>query len=198
MRVLVADRHPIFRAGLRSILAACDDVEIVGEAATLDEAARLAARLRPDVVVLDSTPGTAIADFAPEVGVLVLSASERAEPVVAAFREGARGFQAKTAPADDVLSAMRAVARGEAVFSPAAARRLFEHVAVPARPFPELSDRELDVLRLLAEGSSIGEIARRLTLTTKTVRNHISRICTKLQVLDRVQAALKAREAGLG
>jgi DNA-binding NarL/FixJ family response regulator len=154
--------------------------------------------LRPDVVVVDALPNGELRRSAPDAAVLLLDVSQTPQSVRDALRQGVRGYAERCYPADEIVQAIRFVGQGAAVFSPAAASRLVELAAARPRPFPELTERELEVLTLLADGAGNGETARRLGLTTKTVRNHVPRICTKLQVLDRVQAVLKAREAGLG
>jgi DNA-binding NarL/FixJ family response regulator len=210
LRILLADDHPVLRGGLRALMAETDDLEVVGEAATMPDAIDAAARLRPDVVVMDlRMPGgdgieatRRIVGARPETGVLVLTMHDDEASVFAAMRAGARGYAVKGSGEEAILSAVRAVGRGEAIFGPAVADRLLELLAdapaLAARAFPELTEREREVLELLSQGASNGEIARRLHLSPKTVRNHVSNVCTKLGVTDRAQAALRAREAGLG
>ncbi len=209
IRVLVADDSADFREGLRGMLEAEPDTEVVGEAATGDRALALAARLQPDVVLMDlrmpvrngieATRG--IVERSPHIGVLVLTMFDGDDSVFAAMRAGARGYILKGAPKAEMLRAIRATANGEAIFSPAIARRLMGLFAAarPAAPlFPELTEREREVLALLSEGRSNAEIARRLSVTLKTVQNHVSNICTKLRVADRTQAVLRAQQARLG
>jgi DNA-binding NarL/FixJ family response regulator len=208
LRVLVADDHPLFRAGLRSTLELAG-VELVGEvesgAAAVDEAARLA----PDVVVMDLhmpelngiDATRAIAAARPETGVLVLTMFEDDDSVFAAMRAGARGYLLKGADQDEILRAVQSVGRGEAIFGPTIARRVIEFMSRPhteAQPFPELTAREREVLELIAQGMSNTRIAEHFVLSQKTVRNHVSNILTKLRVADRSQAIVRAREAGLG
>lgn len=208
IRLLVADDNPDFREGLRGMLEAARDTTVVGEAATGDEAIDMAARLQPDVVLMDlQMPGRNGIDAArrivatsPHTGVLVLTMFEDDDSVFAAMRAGARGYVLKGAPRADVLRAIVAVASGEAIFSPAIARRLMGFFASrPAAPlFPELTEREREVLELIAQGRTNADIATRLSVSLKTVQNHTANICSKLQVADRTQALLRAREAGLG
>jgi DNA-binding NarL/FixJ family response regulator len=211
IRVVVADDHPTFRKGLGALLASLPDVELIGEAVDGESAVALAGELRPDVVVMDlDMPGIGgveatrrIAAAHPSMAVLVLTMLDEDESLFAAMRAGARGYVVKGADTDDVLRALESVARGDAVFGPAVAGRVLSYLTRPlsARDpvlFPELSDREREVLELMARGLSNGEIARKLFVSPKTVRNHASNVFTKLQVSDRVEAVLRARKAGLG
>ncbi|HEV8635097.1 MAG TPA: response regulator transcription factor [Chloroflexota bacterium] len=208
-RVLIADDHPLFRDGLRGLLESVG-IEVVGEAATGEEAVERAEALQPDVVLMDlSMPGTngieatrRIVEAMPRANVLVVTMYEDDESVFAALRAGARGYLLKGADQEETLRAIRAVAHGEAIFGPGVAERLIRYFAAPrpepARLFPELTEREVEILRLIARGRTNQEIADGLVLSLKTVRNHVSNICGKLQVADRTQAVLRAREAGLG
>jgi DNA-binding NarL/FixJ family response regulator len=210
LRVLVADDHPLFRSGLRSALASLGDTEVVGEVATGEAAIERALELQPDVVVMDvQMPGVngieatrRIVEASPHTGVLVLTMFEDDDSVFAAMRAGARGYVLKGSAQDEIMRAIRAVAAGEAIFGPAIAQRLMDFFASspdgPPPAFPDLTEREREVLELIAEGQSNQSIARRLFLSEKTVRNHVSNIFTKLQVADRAQAIVRAREAGLG
>lgn len=209
IRILVADDNPDFREGLRGMLEAIPDTTVVGEATTGDEAIVLAARLQPDLALMDlQMPGIngiegtrRIVSTSPHIGVLVLTMFEDDDSVFAALRAGARGYILKGAPKAEMLRAIRAVANGEAIFSPAIARRLmgFFSFPPPTPPvFPELTDREREVLGLIAQGWSNPEIMKHLSVSLKTVQNHVSNICGKLQVADRTQAVIRAREAGLG
>jgi DNA-binding NarL/FixJ family response regulator len=211
IRVLIADDHQLFRDGLKALLTAAPETEPVGEAATGDEAVALAAELQPDVVLMDlQMPGLngieatrRIVAASPHVGVLVVTMFEDDASVFAAMRAGSRGYLLKGAKYDEVLRAIRAVASGEAIFSPAIATRLMDyfaniHPAPSPHVFPELSDREGEILALIAQGQKNAEIAERLYLSPKTVRNHVSNILSKLQVADRAQAIVRAREAGIG
>ena len=209
IRVLIADDSAEFRTGLKGLLLAQPDLEVVGEASSGAEALTCATRTVPDVVLMDlqmpDMNGIEATRFltaaSPHIGVLVVTMFEDDESVFAAMRAGARGYLLKGARKAETLRAIRAVASGEAIFSPAIARRLMTFFA-PSRPprpvLPELTDREREVLMLIAQGESNDAIANHLTLSLKTVRNHVSNIYAKLQVADRTQAALRAREAGLG
>lgn len=208
IQVLVADDHVFYREGVKAVLDGHPDVAIVGEAGDGDEAVRLVASLHPNVVLMDlRMPGTGgieatrrIAADHPDVAVLVLTTSDD-DSVFAAVRAGARGYLLKHATVDDLVRAVQAVHRGEAIFSPSVARRVLGFVAESAqRPtvlLPELTQREHDVLELISRGHTNAQIAGRLDLTTKTVRNYVSSILSKLHVHDRVAAAERAREAGL-
>ena len=211
LRLLIADDHPAFRAGLRLLLESLDDVEVVGEAATGAEVVELAVEHVPDVVVMDlQMPEVggieatrAIVARAPDVNVLVLTMFEDEDSVFAALRAGARGYVLKGAGQEELARAIRAIASGEAIFSPAIATRVIDFFSrsrddQPPQAFPELTDREREVLGLIAEGLPNPEIMRRLVLSPKTVRNHVSNILAKLQVRDRSEAIVRAREAGLG
>jgi DNA-binding NarL/FixJ family response regulator len=214
IRVLIADDHPFFRDGLRVLLEATPDTELVGEATDGDEAATLAAESRPDVILMDlRMPGLGgieatrkVLEENRETAVLVVTMVEDDDSVFAAMRAGARGYLLKGADRDEMLLAIRAVARGEAVFGPGIARRLIQYFSsptpassrTPRSVFPELTDREREILDLIAAGKNNQEIAENLYLSLKTVRNYVSNIFTKLQVADRAQAIVRAREAGLG
>lgn len=209
--VLIADDHPLFRDGLRALLSSVDNIEVVGEAATGAEAVRAAEQVQPDVVVMDlNMPDfngieatRRIVHASPHVGILVLTMHEDDDSVFAAMRAGARGYLLKGARQDEVVLAIRAVAGGEAIFGPSIARRVLDYLSSPheARTkeiFPELTDREREILDLIASGMSNPKITSRLVLSPKTVRNHVSNIFFKLQVADRAEAIIRAREAGLG
>lgn len=211
IRVLVADDHPLYRDGLRAMLAAAPETELVGEATTGDEAIAQAADLQPDVLLMDlQMPGTngieatrRIRQTSPHIAILVVTMFSDDDSVFAALRAGAQGYVLKGADRAELLRAITAVSRGEAIFSPTIAQRLMRHFATLSAErmptlFPELTDRERVILELIAQGRSNTEIASRLVLSPKTVRNHISNILSKLQVADRAQAIIRAREAGLG
>jgi DNA-binding NarL/FixJ family response regulator len=210
-RLLIADDHAAFRSGLRALLETAVDLAVVGEADTGEAAVAAARGLHPDVVLMDiNMPGIdgveatrRIVDAAPHVAVLVLTMHEDDETVFAAVRAGARGYLLKGAQRAELLRAVRAVASGEAIFGPAVARRLMAFFARPApRPdpsaFPGLTDREREILDLVARGRSNADITAELVLSPKTVRNHVSNIFSKLQVRDRSEAIVRAREAGMG
>jgi DNA-binding NarL/FixJ family response regulator len=210
IRILVADDHPGFRSGLRALLGAQTGLSLVGEAETGTEAVELAATLQPDVILMDlSMPGLdgvaatrRIVDTSPHIAVVVLTMSDDDAAVFDALRAGARGYLLKGADRLELGRAIRAVAAGEAIFGPNVARRLMAYFAnaptAPILAFPELSDREREVLELIARGMSNQQIVDRLVISPKTVRNHVSNIFSKMQVRDRAEAVVRAREAGLG
>lgn len=211
IRILIADDHPLFRDGLHGLLDSVPDTEVVGEATDGKEAIALANSLQPDVILMDiKMPGVngleamrEILNTSPHIRILIVSMLEDDDSVFAAMRAGARGYLPKGANQAEMLSAIRAVANGEAIFGPSIAQRLigfFSNVrpAIPAQLFPELTEREVEVLGLIAQGRTNEEIAHHLTLSLKTVRNHVSNIFSKLQVADRAQAVLRAKEAGMG
>lgn len=208
-RVLIADDHPIVREGLRAVLTTLPEFQLVGMAATGTEAVALAATEAPDVVVMDlRMPGLdgvqairQILSASSRVVVLVLTMYEDDEMVSAAIDAGARGYLLKGASHADIGRALRSVVRGETVFGAGVADhilgRLTGRIASP-KPFPQLTTRELEILELLAEGRGTQDIARKLYLAPKTVRNHIANILRKLEVPDRAQAIAAARQVGLG
>jgi DNA-binding NarL/FixJ family response regulator len=209
IRVVIADDHPIVRAGLNALLCSLPGVRVVGVAANGRQAIKEVVSNRPDVAVLDlqmpDVDGFAaireIAKAAPRVAVLVLTMYEDDDSVFAAMRAGARGYLIKGAEQDEISRAIHAVAAGEAIFGPGVAQRVlrfFAGTAPASEPFPELTARERQILDLLAAGLSNTTIAARLNVATKTVANNVSSIFTKLQVADRAQAIVRAREAGLG
>jgi DNA-binding NarL/FixJ family response regulator len=210
MRVLIVDDHPVFLGGLHALLDTADDIEVVGEASSGERAILLAAELQPDVVVMDLNmpeingveAARAIINTSPHIGVLMLTMLEDDESVFAAMRAGARGYLLKGADQADIVHAVRALAGGTAVFGRSIAQRMIEFFSTPRVSravdiFPDLTDREREVLTLIAEGKNNSDIARLLFLSPKTVRNHVSNIFTKLQVADRAQAIVRARKAGL-
>lgn len=211
IRILIADDHTLFRDGLCALLNSIPDTEVVGEAATGEEAVAQADALQPDVILMDiQMPGMngieatrRVLRASPHVGVIVVTMFEDDDSVFAAMRAGARGYILKGADQDEMLRAIRAVARGEALFGASIAQRLMNFFAAPrpaapAQLFPELTDREREVLDLIAQGCNNTEIAQRLVLSPKTVRNHVSNVFSKLQVADRAEAIIRARDAGLG
>ncbi len=209
--VLIADDHPVFRHGIRALLEASGDIAIVGEATTGDEVMALAEQTHPDVILMDlRMPGVngieatrRILRMLPQVRVLVVTMFEDDSSVFAAMRAGARGYILKDATNEDILQAIKTVGNGGAIFSPAIATRLRSfftqpQFALPKTIFPELTDREREILDLLARGQSTTQVAMRLSLSGKTISNYISNILTKLQVTDRAEAIVRARDAGLG
>ena len=210
IRVLVADDHPIVRAGLTALLDSLPDIEVAGVAADGREAVRLAVTERPDVALLDlrmpELDGIAatreLGRVAPEVAVLVLTMLDDDDSVFAAMRAGARGYLVKGVEQDDIARAIRSVASGEAIFGPGVAQRVLSFLHAPPQGqeqvFPELTAREHQILDLLAAGLNNAAIAERIGAAPKTVANNVSTIFTKLQVADRAQAIVRARDAGLG
>jgi len=211
LRILIADDHPVFRDGIRALLDAAPDTEIIAEATTGDEAVALAEQHQPDVILMDiKMPGMngveatrRITAAGPHMHVLVVTMFEDDASVFMAMRAGARGYVLKDATKEELLRAIQAVGNGEAIFSPGIAARMLlffaaPHPVVPRHAFPELTGREHDILNLLAGGESNHEIAQRLELSPKTVSNYVSNIFNKLQVVDRAEAILRARDAGMG
>jgi DNA-binding NarL/FixJ family response regulator len=209
IRVLVADDHPVVRDGLRALFEQLPDVELVGEAATGREAIHVALTEHPDVVIMDlgmpDVDGfeatTRIHEVAPDVAVLVLTMTDDDQTISQAIRAGAKGYLLKGATKEEILRAVTAVAAGEAIFGPTAASRVLAQLTTPSRvadPFPQLTPREHDVLEHLAQGLSNSAIATVLGLSPKTVNNVTSSIFSKLHVAGRTEAALRARDAGLG
>jgi DNA-binding NarL/FixJ family response regulator len=207
LRVLVVDDHPLFRAGVSGLLGSVEDTDVVGTAGDGDAAVREATLTRPDVILMDlDLPGTSgleairrIAKASPESAVLVLSMLDDDESVLAAMRAGARGYVLKGAGQEELLAAIRTVAAGGAVFGAAVAGRMLAALDRPPGPaapdFPELTEREAQVLSLMAEGRDNRSIAAELGVSSKTVANHVSHVLTKLQARDRVAAVLRARNA---
>lgn len=210
IRVLIGDDHPIVRTGLTALLESLPDIEVVASVADGAEAVREAVVTRPDVAILDLRmpvlDGIAatreLARVAPRVGVLMLTMHEDDESVFAAMRAGARGYLVKGVEQEDILRAIRSVAAGEAIFGPGVAQRVLGFLTTPRDsepvPFPELTAREREVLDHLAAGRNNHAIADRLGVSVKTVANNVSTIFAKLQVADRAQAIVRARDAGMG
>jgi DNA-binding NarL/FixJ family response regulator len=217
IRIVIADDHPVFRFGLRALLNAMPDTEVVGEVTSGEEVIALADSVRPDVILMDiNMPGVngieatrRIRETNSDIHILMVTMLED-DSIFAAMRAGARGYVVKGAEPSEVLRAIRAVADGEAIFSPAIAERLIHYFATPPAAtsdvtrsagtpvFPDLTEREREVLALIAQGLTNSAIAERLVLSPKTVRNYITEIFSKLQVADRAQAIVRARNAGLG
>jgi DNA-binding NarL/FixJ family response regulator len=211
LRIVVADDHPVFRHGIRALLEMTPDVVVAGEATTGDEVVAMAERLQPDLILMDvQMPGLngieatrRIIQASPYIRVLVVTMFEDDASVFTAMRAGARGYILKDATQDELLRAIRAAANGEAIFSSSIASRLLNffmarHPTIPKAVFPELTEREQEILDLLAQGKNNSEIAAWLSLSAKTVSNYVSNILNKLQVTDRTEAIIRARDAGLG
>jgi DNA-binding NarL/FixJ family response regulator len=211
IRVLVVDDHQLFREGVAALLGSTGVADVVGEADHGEAAIELAAALRPDVILMDvQMPDMngleatrRILRVQEDVGIIVVTMFEDDETVFAAMRAGARGYVLKGAGQDELVRAIEAVARGEALYGPRVAQRIlqFFHASrrdLPLDAFPDLTEREREVLDLIANGLGNAAIARRLAIAEKTVRNHVSNIFSKLHVTDRAQAVVRAREAGFG
>lgn len=211
VKVLIADDHAFFRQGLRALLRVIGDVEVIGEAENGGETIERALALQPDVILMDvqmpdlnGVEATRrILQTSPHIGILMLTMFEEDDAVFAAMRAGARGYVLKGADRGELGRAIMAAARSEAIFSPAIAQRMIRYFSKisthpPHAPFPQLSERERDVLDLIAQGLNNAVIAERLVLSQKTVRNHVSNVFAKLQVADRAEAIVRARNAGLG
>lgn len=209
--VVVVDDHPLFRRGIISLLETLDDVAVAGSAATAEEALRVVGEALPDVVLMDLDLGDesgidvtrSILDRHPEIAVLVLTMLGDDRSLLAALSAGARGYLLKVASPREVERAIHAVAEGEVLFGADIATRAVSFLgrgagAPEATPFPELTERESEVLELVARGLDNGSIARTLVVTSKTVRNYVYAIITKLQAPDRSALIVMAREAGFG
>jgi DNA-binding NarL/FixJ family response regulator len=214
IRVLIADDHVFYREGVRALLANLPDITMVGEASSGEEVIARTAELLPDVILMDlKMPGINGIDATrrlheshPKTGVLVITMFDDDDSVFAAMRAGARGYLLKDADKDELVRAIIAVDRGEAIFSPAIAERMmnyFSHApkaeqSKASSDFPDLTEREREILELIAQGHNNSAIANRLSLSVKTVQNYVSSILNKLQVVDRYEAIVRAREKGLG
>jgi DNA-binding NarL/FixJ family response regulator len=215
IKLLIADDHALFREGIRALLLAVPDIVCVGEAATGEEAITQVTELQPDVVLMDiNMPDLngveatrRILQSSPDIGIIMVTMLEDDASVFAAMRAGARGYVLKGSHHNEMLQAIRAVAQGQALFGTAVAGRMmrfFQTGSQLARQtadtqlFPDLTEREREVLELIARGKNNSEIAELLMVSPKTVRNHITNIFSKLQVADRAEAIIKARDAGLG
>jgi DNA-binding NarL/FixJ family response regulator len=209
LTILIADDHPMFRKGLRALLTSMSNVELVGEVASGEAAIQVAKQVQPDVILMDlHMPGGGglaairqIVQMSPHIRILVLTMFQDDDSVFAAMRAGARGYVLKDMSDEEISRAIVAVGNGEAIFSPAIAERMMTFFAArPAMPldvFPDLTASERNVLTLMAQGVSNEAIAHQLSFSTKTVRNYVSNIFSKLQVADRAQAIVRARDAGL-
>lgn len=210
LRVLIADDHPVVRAGLRALIDTLDGLEVVGEAVDGEQAVRETQLLRPDVVLMDvQMPGLdgvgatrLIRASVPAAAVLMLTMYDDDATVFTAMQAGARGYLLKGAEQDEIVTAVRAVVSGQVIFGPAVAARVLGYFAAPPAPrpdpFPELTERERQILDLLAAGRRTAAIAEALFLSPKTVSNHLTSIFAKLEVADRAAAIVRAREGGLG
>jgi DNA-binding NarL/FixJ family response regulator len=215
IKVLIADDHIFYREGVRALLNNVPNIEVIGEANNGEEAIAQARDLQPNVILMDlKMPGMngidatrRIHETQPDIGVLVITMFDDDDSVFAAMRAGARGYLLKDADKDEVVRAIVAVERGEAIFSPAIAQRMMQYFAAPSAAsnkknqpdeFAALTEREFEILGLIAQGHNNLAIANKLSLSIKTVQNYVSSILTKLQVADRAQAIVRAREAGLG
>ncbi len=215
IKVLIADDHVFYREGVRALLSNVPEVEVVGEANNGEEAITQANELQPNVILMDlKMPGMngidatrRINETQSNIGVLVITMFDDDDSVFAAMRAGARGYLLKDADKDEVVRAIVAVERGEAIFSPTIAKRMMQYFSAPSAllnkknqpdKFAELTERELEILDLIAQGHNNLVISNKLSLSIKTVQNYVSSILTKLQIADRAQAIVRAREAGLG
>jgi DNA-binding NarL/FixJ family response regulator len=211
VRVLIADDHPMFRFGLTAAIGAAPEIDLLGEASSGEELVEMVDRVTPDVVITDlAMPGTdgvsatrQIKARHPGVAVLVLTMHEDDEAVFGAIRAGARGYMLKGADGGDIVRAVLSVARGDAVYGTNVAQRIVDFFtgadkSYATTVFPELTDREREILSLVAAGQTNHEIAHGLVLSEKTIRNNVASIMTKLQVSSRAAAVAKARDAGLG
>jgi DNA-binding NarL/FixJ family response regulator len=209
LRVVIADDHPVVRDGLRALLDSLEGFEVVGQAADGAAAVREVQLTSPDVVlmdvrmpVMDGVAATRrIRTACPSTAVVMLTMHDDDATVLTAMQAGARGYLLKHAEQDEIVAAIRAVATGQAIFGPGVASQVLGLLegrpSVPRDPFPTLTDRERDVLRLLAAGHRTAAIAERLHLSSKTVSNHLTSVFAKLQVTDRTEAVLRARDGGL-
>jgi len=214
IKVLIADDHLFYREGVRTLLGTASEIEIIGEASNGQEVVARAAELEPDIILMDiKMPGLngidatrQIIEKQPKVGILIVSMFDDDESIFAVMRAGARGYLLKDADQEELVRAITAVHRGEAIFSPAIAQRMINYFSHLPREsvrkandaFPELTERELEILELIAQGHSNPGIANKLSLSIKTIQNYVSSILNKLQVVDRSEAIVRAREQGFG
>ncbi len=210
IKVLIADDHVFYREGVRALLNNSPEIAVIGEASNGDEVVAKAAEMKPAVILMDlKMPGMngieatrKIIGTQSSVGVLVITMFDDDDSVFAAMRAGARGYLLKDADKDELVRAIIAVDKGEAIFSPAIAQRMIQYFSASKKEqpneFTELTEREREILDLIAQGHNNTVIASKLSLSIKTVQNYVSSILTKLQVVDRAQAIVRAREAGFG
>jgi DNA-binding NarL/FixJ family response regulator len=211
MRILLVEDHPMFRDGLARMLESVEEFEVVGEAVTGEEAVQLAQQLKPNIILMDlNLPKMSgieatkqIIQDQPDTGILVLTMYDDDSSVFAAIRAGARGYLLKEANRNEIIRAIQAVGDGEAIFSPTIARRMMYYFEAKSKQvqvdvFPQLTEREREVLDHIARGENNAGIATVLGLNQKTIRNHVSNILSKLHASDRAHAIIMAREAGLG
>jgi DNA-binding NarL/FixJ family response regulator len=212
INVMFADDHPFFREGLRTLLSSIPDMNIVGEAGSGGDAILIASMKQPDVILMDlKMPGLngieatrKIIETSPQMGVIVLTMFDDDDSVFSAMKAGARGYLLKGAGQEETVRAIRAVKNGEAIFSQSIAKRLMNYfMTIKPKgavnpPLPELTNREREILTLISKGLNNNELAAKLVLSPKTVRNHITNIFSKLQVADRAEAISRAKDAGLG
>jgi DNA-binding NarL/FixJ family response regulator len=211
MRILIVEDHPMFRDGLFKMLETVEGFEVVGEAASGEKAVELAEQLKPNIILMDiNLPKLSgieatkrIVQTMPDIGILILTMYDDDSSVFSAMRAGARGYLLKEANRNEIVRAIQAVSEGEAIFSPAIARRMMFYFEAKMKVtnvdvFPQLTEREREVLDHIAKGKNNAEIANSLGLNQKTIRNHVSNILSKLQASDRAHAIIMAREAGLG
>ena len=215
IRLLVADDHALFREGLMALFSSIEGFELVGEATSGEEVISLAEKVQPDVILMDINmprikgidATRRILNTSPTIGIIMVTMLEDDASIFSAMRAGARGYVLKGAQHQELLQTIRAVADGQALFGPSIATRImgfFNNQAaniksdLPGEVFPDLTPRELEVLELIAEGANNTQIAEKLVISDKTVRNHITNVFSKLQVADRAAAIIRARDAGLG
>lgn len=206
IRILIADDHPMYRHGVRSLLERTDGLEVVGEATTGEEAVHLANELKPDMIMMDiRMPGMngveatkQIKEVHPDIQILMVTMFQDDASMLTALKSGARGYILKDAGKDEIVRAVHAVSGGEAIFSPEIASKMIDFATRPdsgLEAFPQLTIREKEVLNLMTGGMSNAEIARQLMLSAKTVSNYIANILNKLKVPDRNEAIRLARES---